>query len=297
MRRGWLAVAMVLGCVAWPAGASEGFFGYSYTADTLPRGKQEFELWLTPRWDKGIGSYTATDVLVGYERGITDRLTASAYVQGFKINARGSWPPDLAGEPVYPERVDSTKPFAVWKGALKYNFLSPYKSAVGLTFVWELYYVRWFPKVDGARTTQVSFEPKLILQKNFRDDSLVVVYNLAVESEWRKFPEDDARENEFSITNSLGVSYRVARNLYVGAEGRFHSDNLNGEKNHGDYFGGPTVLFSQKRWYVSVAYLRQLHGNPTWSGYEVDSQRYPNNGFHLEEDTKNELRVKLGFAF
>jgi hypothetical protein len=40
-----------------------------------------------------------------------------------------------------------------------------------------------------------------------------------------------------------------------------------------------------------------VRGNPTWSGYEVDPAIYPDEGLHLEEDTKNELRVKIGFNF
>lgn len=289
-------LALLLASLASPAAASEGFFGYSYTVDTLPRGEHEWELWLTPRWDKGIGRFSAQDLLVGYERGLTDKLTGALYLQGFHMSARNAWPPDATGEPVYPDAVDSTK-LAVYKASLKYNFLSPYKSGVGLSFVWEVFYVRWYPKVDGARTRQFSFEPKIVVQKNFLDDSLIAVFNLAAESEWRYFPDADARENEFSITPTVGLSYRLAKNLYAGLEGRYHTDVLNGSKNHGDYFAGPTLLFSQKQWYVSATYLRQLHGNPTWSGYEVDPVLYPNNGYHLEEDVKNEVRVKVGFAF
>jgi opacity protein-like surface antigen len=293
-----LVLAAITSLAIWVplASASEGFFGYSYTADTLPKGKGEWELWLTPRWDKGkTGKYSATDMMVGYEHGFSDRFTAAFYAQGFHMSARNAWPPDINGEAVYPDYVQSTK-LALYKSELKYNFLSPYKG-VGFTIVADLVYVRWFPKVDGARTNQVSFEPRFIVQKNFRDDSLVAVVNLAVESEWRQFPEDKAYENEFSITPSVGLSYRVARNLYLGAEGRYHTDILNGEKNHGDYFVGPTALFSQKKWYVSATWLRQLHGNPTWSAYEVNPVLYPNEGYHFEEDTLNELRVKLGFTF
>jgi len=280
------------------AEASEGFFGYMYTADVLPKGKGEWELWLTPRWNKGdVGKFSATDLMVGYEHGVTDRFTVAFYLQGFKMDATNAWPPDAeSGEFVYPERVDSTK-LAVYKSEFKYNFLSPYKEGWGFTISTDLYYVRWYPKVDGARTNQLSLEPRFIVQKNFLDDSLITTANLLVESEWRQFPESGAFENEFSINFHLGASYRFARNLYGGVEGRYHQDILNGEKNHSDYFVGPSLLFSQKRWYVSLSYLRQVHGNPTWSGYPVDPLLYPNVGYHFEEDTKNELRIKLGFAF
>jgi hypothetical protein len=278
----------------WQTFADESLFGYSYGSDTLPDGQREWATWVTHRWDKGIGSYNATDLLIEFEYGVTDRLTVAAYLQGLRLKARDAFAPDRDGNDIYPREVDITK-LAVYKGSLKYNFLSPYKHKLGLSFVWELFYTRWFPKVDGARTEQYSFEPKLILQKNFLDDTLVLIYNLALESEWRKFPEDNAFENEFSITNSTGVSWRFKPKWFVGFEARHHQDILNGEKNHSDVFVGPNLHVGTKGWYLTITYLRQIHGNPTWSGYDVDLSEFPNDGYHFEEDTKHEFRFKFGW--
>lgn len=290
-----LAAALAV-ATSTPIAADEAFFGYSYGQDTQPKGQGEWATWLTHRWDKEIGSYNATDLVLEYEYGLNDRLTAAFYLQGLDLQAHDSFALDPEGNEVYPAEIDVTK-LAVVKGSLKYNFLSVYQHKVGVSFVWELFYTGWYPKVDGAKTEQVSFEPKLILQKNFLDDTLVLVYNLAVEAEWRRFPEDDAAENEFSITNSAGLSYRFARRLFGGLEIRHHQDILNGEWNHHDFFAGPTLHYGTKGWYLTITYLRQLHGNPTWSGYETDPALFPDNSFHLEEDTKNELRIKVGFNF
>ncbi len=276
--------------------ADESLFGYSYGQDTQPKGQGEYAVWATERWDKQLGSYNATDLLLEYEYGLSDRLSASVYLQGLRLTSRDAWPLNTEGEEVYPSDINLTKVASI-KGALKYNFLSVYEHPVGISFVWEIYYTGWYPKVDGAKTEQLSFEPKLIVQKNFLDDTLVWVYNLGVESEWRRFPEDDAYENEFSITNSTGLSYRFAPNWFGGVEARHHQDILNGEWNHHDFFAGPTLHYGAKKWNFTLSYLRQLYGNPSWSGYDVDPVLYPDNRFHLEEDTKNELRLKVGTNF
>ncbi len=297
LRHSALSMLFCLSALAAPCSAiaGESVFGYTYTADTMPKGEQELEVTLTQRWDKEIGTYNATDALFEYERGLTDKLQLSVYAQGMRIKSQNAFPLDTSGEEVYPLDIDLTR-MAGYKTALKYNFLSPYKDPIGLSFVWEVAYWRYFPKVDGAKTKQFSFEPKVIVQKNFMDDQLIWSYNLALESEYRKFPEGGS-ENEFSINHNMGISYRFARNFYAGLEGRHHMDILNGEKNHNDFFLGPTVQYSSKKWYVNATYLRQLDGSKAYTGYDVDAAIYPsaNSRYHLEEDTKNEFRIKFGY--
>jgi hypothetical protein len=62
------------------------------------------------------------------------------YVQGLRLNAHDSFALDVDGEEVYPSEIDITK-LASLKTAMKYNFLSPYKDGIGLSFAWELAYV------------------------------------------------------------------------------------------------------------------------------------------------------------
>ncbi len=291
-------VPVVLALVAGTAVAGENSFGYSYTSDTLPKGQQEASVSLTHRWDKQLGSYNANDLVLGYETGLTDRLQADIYVVGMDIRSHDAFPLSTEGEEVYPLDIDTRK-VAGYKGSLKYNFLSSYKDGIGLAFVWEGAYWRYFPKVDGARTEQYSFEPKLIVQKNFLDDTLIAVYNLATEFERRSFPEDGSSESEVSITHSAGLSYRVAPSWYAGLEARHHMDVLDGVKNHNDFFLGPTLTYGSERWYLSATWLRQLSGSKAYSAYEVDPAVYPtaNSRYHLEEDVLNELRVKVGVNF
>jgi hypothetical protein len=162
----------------------------------------------------------------------------------------------------------------------------------------ELAYVTWYRKVDLAKTKQISLEPKLIVQKNFLNDQLIATYNLGLEFEKRSFPESGDAENEISATNTLGLAYRFAPKWYAGIEARHHADILNGVKNNNTTFFGPSLHYGTGNWYVTVSYLRQLRGNSPYTGYSVDpSAPTASSKYHLEEDTKNEFRLKLAYEF
>jgi hypothetical protein len=282
--------------------ALEGGFGYTTTADTLPQGGNDFSTSLTHRWDKTVGSYRANDFVGRWEHGVTDRLTTELAIEGFNLRARNAFPLDANGEEVYPLDIDVSK-VSAYKGALKYNFLSAYKDGIGLTLYTEVFYRSWYPRVDGAKTEQWSIEPKLIVQKNFLDDQLVTVLNLAIESERRKFPESGATENEFAIRWAGGANYRFGENFFAGLEALRSSDVLNGEYNHYAFFMGPTMTYGREKFYVTATYLRQLMGSPSYSlaaypdGVDPITSAGYDRDLHLEEDTVNEFRVKVGFNF
>jgi hypothetical protein len=299
--RFFLAVLTIL-LASSGAFALEGGFGYATTADTLPSGKNDFSSLLTHRWDKTIGTYKANDVQLRWEHGLTDRLTTELAIEAFDLRASNAFPLDSAGAEVYPLDINVRK-VSAYKGALKYNFLSVYKDGIGLAIGVEGLYRTWYPRVDGAKTKQFSLEPKLILQKNFYDDQLVTVFNLSIESERRKFPEANAVENEFAIRFNGAANYRFASNFYAGLEALRSSDILNGEYNHYAFFFGPTLTYGSEKFYVTTTYLRQLQGSPSYSlaAYPEGVDPVTSAGFdadlHLEEDTKHEFRVKLGFNF
>ena len=280
------------------AHAGETLLGNSYSAETLPAGGKEISQTLTRRWDKGTGTYTAYDFDTEFEYGWTDRFSTSLYLSGARIKAKNAWPNDDQGEPApYNNDLNQTRLSSI-KTQLKYNFLSPYRDGIGLTGVLEIAYVGWYRKIDLAKTKQISIEPKLILQKNFLNDQLITSYNLGIEFEKRSFPESGNSENEVSITNTVGAAYRFAPGWYAGAEARHHADILNGVKNNNTTFFGPSLHYGTKDWYVTVSYLRQLRGNIPYTGYSVDpSAPTASSRYHLEEDTKNELRIKVAYEF
>ena len=43
------------------ARADEAIFAWTYTTDLLPKGRWEFEQWVTSRWEKEHGTYSVLD--------------------------------------------------------------------------------------------------------------------------------------------------------------------------------------------------------------------------------------------
>ena len=282
------------------AHADEALFGYVYGAETLPKGELELQTAFTRRWDKGRGSFHANELQLELEYGITDKLSIAGYALFLDIDHTGAFPNTTEDdEPLYPDRNGSF--FRGTKVQLKYNFLSPYlNNGWGLSAFIEPQYIRRF-RVDGAKTRQLELEGGLIVQKNFLDDQLVVAGNVQVARERRVLLEDgNAVEHEWEYTNSLGVSYRVAPKWFMGFEGRHHMDVLQ-DPESGDYaknqysvFLGPTLHYATKGWWVTGTYLRQVRGNPPYARSVGEVTGGIDDGLHLDENEKNEFRIKIG---
>lgn len=293
-----LSLGLAVSC-AW---ADESLFGFTYGAETMPKGAWELQTSLTHRWDKGMGTYQANDWQAEVEYGITDRLTASAYLLYLQIDHQGAFPLDaVSGDPLYPDRKGTF--FRGSKFQLKYNLLSPYlNDGWGLAIFAEPQFIKRF-RVDGARTRQFELEGGVILQKNLLDDQLVLAYNSSVSRERRVLLEDnDTIEHEFEFTNIFGASYRVAPKWYAGVEARHHMDVLKSadggyKKNQYSLFLGPTLHYADKGWWVTTTWLRQLRGNPTYASSAGPTIGGVNTRLHLDENEKNELRVKVGYEF
>lgn len=297
------AATLVASALALPAHAEEALFGYVYGAETLPKGELEFQSALTHRWDKGMGSFQANELQTELEYGITDRLTAAAYLLFLDVDHQGAFPATAEdGEPLYPDRDGSY--FRGVKVQLKYNLLSPYlNKGWGLAVFVEPQYMRRF-KVDGAKTRQLELEGGVLVQKNFLDDQLVLAFNSVVARERRVLLEDNNTvEHEWEFTNSLGASYRVAPRWFLGLETRHHMDVLKDpedgrfRKNQYSFFAGPTVHYAAKGWWVTGTYMRQLRGNPAYARSIGPVVGGVDDGLHLDENEKNEFRVKLGLDF
>lgn len=271
------------------ASADENYFGYSYGAETLPKGQSEAYLWLTDRRGKDAGHYDAQDYKIELEHGLTDRMQVSGYVNFASHHIRGL-------EPDF-NRVDRDFSFQGLQASAKYRVLSPYKDGIGLAFYAEPGWSR-IHKVEGKRTTEFELELKAIVQKNFLDDRLVWVGNLTLEPEWEREKKvvapgvvEKEWEKELAIELTTGLSYRVASNWFVGAEGRYHSeypDWTNGlHREHYAFFAGPTVHYGGKKFWFTATYLPQVHGGPRSAGQDL----------HLDEHEKRELRLKIGYNF
>jgi opacity protein-like surface antigen len=278
------------GLAATPAHADESLFGYTYGADTLPKGETEFELWATDRRGKDEGHYDAQDYRLELEHGFTNRFTVSGYANFASHHIRGL-EPEFGG-------VDRDFGFQGVSAEFKYNVLSPYKDGFGLTLYAEPGWSR-IRKVEGDKVTEYELELKAILQKNFLNDRLIWAANLTLEPEWEHEKEVDETtgevekewEKELAVEVTTGLSYRVASNWYLGVEGRYHSeypDWTNGlHREHYAFFAGPSIHYGGKKWWATLTYLPQIYGSPN----------EPGRSLHLEEHEKRELRLKIGYNF
>jgi hypothetical protein len=260
--------------------ADENFFGYTYGSETLPKGRNEAYVWLTARTGKAEGSYRAIDNYNEIERGLTDHLQASLYLNTSAQRIRGN-----------PEFADTSSfGFEGVHTEWKYALTSPFKDAIGIALYVEPEYSRRF-KTTGESFTELAVETKLIFQKNFREDTIVSALNLTYEREWEKAPASeggsDAFEGEISLEASGGVSMRVHPGWFVGAEGRLHALRAGGEEEFRAFFAGPSVHYGGKRWWFTLTVLPQIAGRP----HEADSSLF------LEEHEKLETRLKVGVNF
>lgn len=273
-----ICAALLSNLATSQARADENYFGYTYGAETLPKGGSELYQWVTSRSGKADGSYHAIDLQTELEHGFTDHLQGSLYLNAIQH--------DVSGVSGFPNR-DQFR-FNGLQGALKYNLRSPSKDGYGLALYAEPGYKRYSRK-SGDRQDTFFFETKVITQKNYLDDTLIWATNLSAELERKHNLEERAWETELELTLSTGISYRIAPRWFIGAEAvavsafeRAHLNKL------GEYalFAGPNLHYADKRWWFTVTVLPQLTGWPENSGAR-----------DLNHFEKLEIRLKVGLNF
>lgn len=281
---------------ALPAHADENLFGYLSGAETLPRGANEAYLWVTHRTDKGVGHYSAYDVTAEYERGLTPRLTGALALRGQSIDTRGIVIDGyVPGDEKYGLRASGLE------ARLKYKFLSPLIDGVGLAGSVALEH-NWLDPHSGRDKDTTSLTFGMQLQKNFLDDQLISVANVAVESTYavRKpiadlpsgFDWPTGPEMEIELTGGAGLTYRVAPRWFVGGE-TFYQTEFETEigQERWSWHAGPSVHYAARAWWATLTWLRQIRGGGETYPGQTDTD------LHLVEKTKQEVRFKLGYNF
>ena len=270
--------AIVLTLLAANAKADENYFGYTYGSETLPKGHWEIYQWATVRSGKADGSYHAVDLHTEIEHGFTDLLQGSFYFNAVQHTI--SQVSDFSDRDQFR--------FNGLQASLKYSLKSPYKDGYGLAVYVEPGYKRYSAK-SGERTDIFFFEPKLIVQKNFREDTLIWATNFSGEFEREHNLETREWESELELQLSTGLSFRFAPNWFAGVEllvtsafERMHLDAL------GEYgvFAGPNLHYANKKWWATLTVMPQLAGWP-----ENKGQR------DLEHFEKMQVRLKVGINF
>ena len=253
-----------------PAMADENLWIYTRGVETRPANSWELKLANISRIDKNSGDYIFNEIKPEIEYGVTDRLTIAASAIIFDHHYRDvEWAPmvDTQGGPG--GSFDKTQLGGIETG-LKYNILSPFKDFIGLSLGF-IYEHRQAYRLDGARINQDSYVPVLYLQKNWFDDTLVWAFRGKMELERRKSP--GVLEEEIAFDLASGISYRIARNSFIGVEARWQSDFLSPEIDGNPPEGRPSswdfgrlpawgpISTGLLCWPVSALFAEKLVGN------------------------------------
>jgi hypothetical protein len=294
------ALVSASGFFQMAAWADESLLNYVVGAETQPEGSWEVYQWITQRNDKGPGQYRGTDYRTEIEYGFTDRFAGAFYINAQGIDTHG-----IRVDAYIPQDVDYGLAFAGISASFKYNFSSPFTHGIGVSLYVEPTIATKDPH-SGLEKRAYSLETLLLLQKNFRDDTLIWLTNIGLESTYaRRAPLDraalealppgfewpDVPEMEIEPSFGTGFSYRFARNWYVGAETLYQSEfETEVGTERWSWFAGPTLHYGTRRWWATLAWSRQIEGG----GEKVPGQR---NDLQLVEKTKGEWRLKVGLNF
>lgn len=304
--------ALIATLFSLPVAADENLLGYVSGAETLPKGASEAYLFLTHRWDKDQGNYSANDVSLEYEYGLTHRLTGTLELKGQSIDTSGLVIDGyLPGANSYGLRASGVE------GKLKYNFLSAAKDPVGLSGTFSLVQL-WRDPHSGLDKDTTKAEFGLQLQKLLLDDQLTLMANTGIEATYAKraplssatqasadsaiqslnndpsssfeWATDPEMEIEFKL--GAGASYRFAPNWSVGLETLYETEfETEVGQERWSVFAGPSIHYGGKQWWATLTWFEQLAGG---------KEKYinqANDNLHLIEKTRHELRFKLGYNF
>jgi len=280
-----------------PVRADEPLFGFTYTTDLLPKGKFEVEQWSTTRISKATGSFWQQENRTELEYGVNDLFQFSLYTNYDSTAAYHSGPfgATTPGEPFSydvpgPNDHYRRSRFIGISGEAIYRLLSPYTHPVGVALYFE-------PTIGPGF---IEPEARLILQKNFRDDRLVLGFNFTYAPEYRRLPPDTSCMclAETDVNADFGLSYRFRRNWSAGFEffneRELNSLNFTHEINSA-YYVGPTIHYGGKHFFVTATFVGQLPWATTHSdtqpGAIVGGRDYDN------DFEKYRVRVKFGWYF
>lgn len=311
-----LALAAVAALAVPAARAGEAVFTETYLAETSPAGSKEVEQHLIYRDKKSQGTYRLWQSRTEFEYGVTDRWTVSLYANAYGVTAQnnnstasrnnytavgdgdevsgggpvtfGSYVPNAERLPV-PSARYSKRDFESISIESIYQFKSPYKDGYGLAGYAEL--------SAGSKTTEL--ELKLLLQKNFLDDDLIVAGNIALEFEREKWSEVVA-DKETKLTFSGGASYRVAPGWRAGLEVRNERAYEGGyglsndKRDYSAWFAGPTIHYANKAFWITAGYMQQM---PWATAYSQAAKDELVSGRVYKASEKHNFRVITGFSF
>ena len=220
------------------AAASDRRFTYVYGSEVLAPGNVELEPWTTIRFGRD-GFFIRMDHRLELEVGLTSWVQTAFYFnfKSTSLDVRKPGAPTTRETTFEWQGVSSE-----WKFKLADNIADPL--GVGL-------YIE--PSISPS---EAELEAKVLLDKRAGD--VYVAYNLIGEYD-AAFDGPGQTAHELVLQNSAGAAYFFTDDVALGIEGRNESVWVVGEGLEGStFFAGPTVSFSQKRWWAAASVLPQI---------------------------------------
>jgi hypothetical protein len=290
--------------------ADEPVTGFVYTTDLLPEGKYEVEQWMTWRAHKAVGVYNVIEARSEFEYGVTDAFQLSGYInyewaEAYHNNVIDgtTLPPETFAQlDVGPDENFHTTRFTGVALEGIYRILSPYTDPIGLAVLIE-------PTVGPSLR---ELETRVIVQKNYFDDRLILAFNLTVAQEVRRVPGDPSApvgsddfnkhwDKETDMNFGLAGSYRFAPNWSFGLELQHEREwaGLNpfdGDKaTNAAFYFGPTIHYGGEHFFATLTVLDQLPWGKDDANNEPD---FVVGGRNYADDFERfRVRAKVGWYF
>ena len=291
----WSAAAALAGCaVTGHAWADEPMFGYVNTTDLLPKGKAQVEQWVTARTGQAQGRYRRLEGRTEVDYGLADDLQVTGYLNYDHVSAEANSPQGLtqglgvrpghpSGERYRRGRFGGATAEVIWRLA------SPYLAPVGVAVL-----------ADATRgPAESTARVRGIVQKNFRDDTVIVAANLSAETGRRPASAPSAlRPKVTALEFNLGASYRFRANWSAAVEYRRRAEYPEAGFGRADYVAdlvGPTLHYGGQRWFFTATAMRQVHASvraPALRAQSADGLVF--GARHTRWDG---LRLRLGRTF
>jgi hypothetical protein len=241
-----------------PALADDQPFLTLYTTDIDAQGERELEQFFIWKGGHANAAFNEFETRSEFEYGITDDLQGSLYLNY-------DWSRERAHSPLGLPQSDSNLSVS---GELIWRVMNVYFDPIGLAFYVE----------PAIGTHERSFETKVLMQKNFFNDTLRTALNVNLEDRWEHDPSGHWNEGS-ALEFDLGASYNITPIWSVGLE--FDNERgFDGEVIGTDqrpvtnsFYLGPTVQYIGRPFTITLGAQTQLPiaSDPTHSpGNVVD---------------------------
>ncbi len=246
-----------------PAHASQRHFTYTHGSSVLGAGEAELEPWTTIRVGRE-DYYLRFDERIEFEVGVTHRLQSAWY-----LNFTGIQQETAAG-------TQRTLNFRGVSWEWKFKLLDPVADPVGLGLYLEA----------SAGPGEAEIEGKVLLDKQV--GRLLLAFNVVGEVEWEFEGGETARKGILEL--DLGLAFLASPHFSVGLEIRSFNQFPAGEGwAHSMLSAGPTLMYSQKKWWAAFTILPQIADLAGDTGGEGSES-------HLDLVTQERVQARVLFG-